>query len=37
MHEKLEPTSEGARAMRAVFVGVLLSLPVWGFAYWLLS
>jgi hypothetical protein len=37
MDKGLEPTREGARAMRAVFVGVLLSLPMWGLAYWLLS
>ena len=37
MYEGLEPTPEGARAMRAVLIGVLLSLPVWGLAYWLLS
>ena len=37
MHEGLEPTPDGARTMRAVFVGALLTLPVWSLAYWLLT
>lgn len=33
---EFEPTSEGAKALRAVVIGGALSLPLWALLIWLI-